>query len=129
MNRLKISARMVMLIGALSMLLLAIGGIGLLCIGQSNAALLSVYEQRTVPMGQVAEIQARLLALIVCALVLFEGGVVPDDGRLELLDGLPADLPERVSAHQTGALHDGTVADETNAGLMQPAERIHRDAV
>ena len=61
MNRLKISARMVMLIGALSMLLLAIGGIGLLGIGQSNAALLSVYEQRTVPMGQVAEIQARLL--------------------------------------------------------------------
>ncbi len=61
MNRLKISTRMVVLIGVLSMLLLAIGSIGLFGIGQSNAALLSVYEQRTVPMGQVAEIQARLL--------------------------------------------------------------------
>jgi methyl-accepting chemotaxis protein len=61
MNRLKISTRMIMLIGALSILLVAIGAIGLLGISQSNAALLSVYEKRTVPMGQVAEIQALLL--------------------------------------------------------------------
>jgi methyl-accepting chemotaxis protein-1 (serine sensor receptor) len=61
MNKLKISTRMIVLIGVLSMLLLAIGGVGLFGIGQSNAALLSVYERRTVPMGQVAEIQERLL--------------------------------------------------------------------
>jgi methyl-accepting chemotaxis protein-1 (serine sensor receptor) len=61
MNRLKISTRMVLLIGALSILLLAIGGLGLYGVAQSNAALLVLYQQRAVPMGQVAEIQARLL--------------------------------------------------------------------
>ena len=61
MNKLKISTRMILLIGVLATLLLAIGGVGLVGIGQSNAALLSVYEKRTVPMGQVAEIQALLL--------------------------------------------------------------------
>ncbi len=35
--------------------------VGLFGINASNAALLSVYEQRTLPMGQVAEIQERLL--------------------------------------------------------------------
>jgi methyl-accepting chemotaxis protein len=61
MNNLKISTRLVVLIGALSLLLLAIGGIGLFGIGQSNRALLSAYEHRMVPMGEVAEIEARLL--------------------------------------------------------------------
>ena len=61
MNSLKISTRMTVLIGVLSLLLVGIGAIGLFGISQSNAALFSVYEHRTVPMGQVAEIQARLL--------------------------------------------------------------------
>ena len=61
MNSLKISTRMTVLIGVLSLLLVGIGAIGLFGISQSNAALLSVYEHRTVPMGQVAEIEARLL--------------------------------------------------------------------
>ncbi len=61
MNQLKISTRLIVLIGILSALLVAIGSIGLFGISQSNAALLSVYEQRTVPMGQVAEVQERLL--------------------------------------------------------------------
>jgi len=61
MNNLKISTRLTLLIGALSLLILAIGGIGLYGISRANAALNSVYEDRTVPMGQVADIQRRLL--------------------------------------------------------------------
>jgi methyl-accepting chemotaxis protein-1 (serine sensor receptor) len=61
LNKFKISTRLILLIGVLSALLLAIGGMGLAGIGQANDALLSVYERRTVPMGQVAEIQERLL--------------------------------------------------------------------
>src|SRR5450830_934389 len=56
MNNFKISTRLIFLIGLLSVLLIAIGSIGLAGISQSNEALRSVYEDRTVPMGQLAEI-------------------------------------------------------------------------
>ena len=61
MNNLKISTRLVMLIGILSALLIAIGTLGLFGISQSNAALQTVYEDRTVPMGLIADIQENLL--------------------------------------------------------------------
>jgi methyl-accepting chemotaxis protein-1 (serine sensor receptor) len=61
MNQLKISTRLVVLLGCLSALLIAIGAIGLRGIGQANAALLNAFEHRTTPMGQIAEIQERLL--------------------------------------------------------------------
>ena len=61
MKNLKISTWIVMLIGLLSALLIAIGGIGLLGISKSNAALQTVYEDRTIPAGQIAEIQQMLL--------------------------------------------------------------------
>ncbi|NMM19555.1 MAG: HAMP domain-containing protein [Rhodoferax sp.] len=56
MNNLKISTRLIMLIGILSVLLSAIGGIGLLGISQSNEALKTVYEDRTIALGQVADV-------------------------------------------------------------------------
>ena len=61
MNKLKISTRIVILIGLLSALLIAIGSIGLLGISKSNAALKTVYEDRTIPAGQIAEIQRLML--------------------------------------------------------------------
>jgi methyl-accepting chemotaxis protein-1 (serine sensor receptor) len=61
MNKLDISTRLMLMIGVLSLLLVAIGGIGLFGIARSNAALQTVYEDRTVPMGQIAEIQRLLL--------------------------------------------------------------------
>jgi len=61
LNNLKISTRLVILIGILSALLIAIGSIGLFGISKSNDALQSVYEDRTVPTGQIAEIQRLLL--------------------------------------------------------------------
>ena len=61
MNNFKISTRLIILIGILSALLIAIGSIGLFGIHQSNDALKSVYEDRTVPMGQLANIQNDML--------------------------------------------------------------------
>jgi methyl-accepting chemotaxis protein len=60
-NKLKISTRLSLLIGILSVLLMAIGAIGLFGIGKSNEALKTVYEDRTIPTGQIAEIQRQLL--------------------------------------------------------------------
>jgi len=56
MNNLKISTRLMVLIGSLSALLVLIGGIGLYGIGQSSDVLKTVYEDRTVSVGQIADI-------------------------------------------------------------------------
>ena len=61
MNNLKISTRLVMLIGVLSVLLIAIGSLGLFGISSANESLHTVYEDRTVPMGQIADIQKLML--------------------------------------------------------------------
>jgi methyl-accepting chemotaxis protein len=61
MNNFKISTRLSMLIGILSALLIAIGSVGLFGIGQSNAALKSVYEDRTLPVGQLGDIESLFL--------------------------------------------------------------------
>ena len=57
MNNLKISTRLAILIGVLSILLIGVGWIGLLGISQSNEALRTVYDDRTVALGQLADIQ------------------------------------------------------------------------
>ena len=57
MKNFKISSRLIFLIGILSLLLMAIGAIGLIGIGKSNDALKTVFEDRTVPMSQLASIQ------------------------------------------------------------------------
>jgi methyl-accepting chemotaxis protein len=61
MNSLKVSTRLIMLIGVMSMLLIAIGGLGLFGIDKSNDALKSVYEDRTVPAAQLGEIRSLVL--------------------------------------------------------------------
>jgi methyl-accepting chemotaxis protein len=61
LNNLKISTRLSILIGVLSALLLALGVAGLFGISHANEALRSVYQERLVPMGQVADIQKLLL--------------------------------------------------------------------
>ncbi len=61
MNNFKISTRLVALTGMLSLLLIVIGGIGLFGLRASNEGLRTVYEDRTIPMGQIAEVQETLL--------------------------------------------------------------------
>ncbi len=57
----KISSRLVLLAGVMSVLLLAVGLAGLQGMGASNDSLKTVYEDRTVCLGQLAEIQSRML--------------------------------------------------------------------
>lgn len=61
MNNMKISTRLSLLIGLQALLLIVIGGIGLFGIEASNAALKTVYEDRTVPAGDLGDIGARLI--------------------------------------------------------------------
>ena len=58
MNQLNISTRLLLLIGTLCALLLLVGGVGLYGIGKTNDALQTVYEDRTVPIGQLGDIEA-----------------------------------------------------------------------
>jgi len=61
MNNLKISTRLVILIAALGTLMFIIGALGVRGMADSNAALKTVYEDRTVPMGQLLNVQRLLL--------------------------------------------------------------------
>ena len=85
MSNLKISTRLMLLIGLLLALLVAIGGLGLYGISKSNDALKSVYEDRTVPTGQLGEIKALLL-----------------DNRLNLNIALITPTPEVIRAETAG---------------------------
>ncbi|MDP3082642.1 MAG: Tar ligand binding domain-containing protein, partial [Rubrivivax sp.] len=62
MNKIKISTRLALLVGLLSMLLVAIGSVGLFGISQANTSLRAIYDARLVPTGQVGEIQSLLLS-------------------------------------------------------------------
>ena len=62
MNNLKISTRLILLVGVLSALLMAVGLLGLQGMGSSNDSLKTVYEDRTVALGQLAEVQFRMLS-------------------------------------------------------------------
>ncbi len=61
MKNLKISVRLYMLIAAMSAIMLVLGLYGLRGLDQTNAGLKTVYEDRTVPMGMLADVQALLL--------------------------------------------------------------------
>ncbi len=61
MHSLKVATRLNLLILVLTVLLLVLGGLGLLGISQSNQALESVYQDRTLPITQIAEIQQKSL--------------------------------------------------------------------
>ncbi|GAD24756.1 methyl-accepting chemotaxis protein [Acidovorax sp. MR-S7] len=61
MNRFKISTRLVWLIGALSILMMAIGGFGIYGMRQANAGFKSIYEDRMLALGELLEVQRQLL--------------------------------------------------------------------
>ncbi|WP_077033042.1 methyl-accepting chemotaxis protein [Pelomonas sp. KK5] len=57
----KITTRLILLVALLSVLLVGVGLLGLNGMASSNAGLKTVYEDRTVVLGQLADIQARML--------------------------------------------------------------------
>ena len=63
-----IKGRLTILLGFLSLMLVAIGGLGIYGMNQNNHGLLNVYEERTVPTSELADIRTlimrnRMLAL------------------------------------------------------------------
>ena len=58
----RIFTRLVLLGGIMSALLLAVGGMGLYGQGETNEALRTVYEDRTVPAGQLGDIGTKLIS-------------------------------------------------------------------
>ncbi len=61
MKNLKISVRLYILIAVMSTIMLVLGLYGLRGLDQTNAGLKTVYEDRTVPMGLLSDVQALLL--------------------------------------------------------------------
>lgn len=61
MNNLKISTRITILLGIMMLLLAAVGALGLKGVSESNAGLKTVYEDRTVSMGQLLTVQRLVL--------------------------------------------------------------------
>lgn len=62
MNKLKITTRLAMLVGILSLLLIGIGVLGLSGISRTNEALKSIHEDRMVPVGILSEVQNAMLS-------------------------------------------------------------------
>jgi len=58
MDKLKVSTRLTLLIGMLALIMVCIGGLGLYGISRSNDALKTVYEDRTVVLAQLGQIDA-----------------------------------------------------------------------
>ncbi len=62
LNNLTIKARLILVLGLMSLLAITLGVLGLNGMKKANEGLLTVYADRTIPMGQLAEIKAKLLA-------------------------------------------------------------------
>ncbi len=58
---LTIRARLIVLLGFMSLTLIVIGALGIYGMSQNNQGLLNVYEHRTVPIGQIANIRNLLM--------------------------------------------------------------------
>ena len=79
MNHWKISTRLMMLVGGVAALLVAVGLLALSRLASSNAALRTVYEDRTVALGQLLLVQRGMLSnrnLVSRAIAIREPGVV-----------------------------------------------------
>jgi methyl-accepting chemotaxis protein len=61
MNNLTIKARLIIVISLLSVLLIIIGSYGMIGMSQTKEALRTVYENRTIPTGELGDIKVRLL--------------------------------------------------------------------
>jgi methyl-accepting chemotaxis protein len=61
LNNLTIKTRLIFVLGLMSILAITLGILGLNGMKKANEGLLTVYADRTIPMGQLAEIKAKLL--------------------------------------------------------------------
>ena len=108
MNHFKISTRLMLLIGLMSVLLLIVGGIGLYGTDQTRDGLRTVYEDRAVPLGQLSHIQSNLL-----------------ENRLALTNALANFSPEEVQRAATAITKN--LADNSNLWTAYTATQLTPD--
>ena len=121
MNKLKISTRLVVLLGLMSALLLGIGGLGLVGISQSNTALRGSYEDRLIPSNQIAEIQRLLLrnrlaiasAQLTPQDAVIQSAIKEVDANIAAITQLWKDYNERGMAPQERVLAEQFLAHRT----------------
>ncbi|APW37534.1 methyl-accepting chemotaxis protein [Rhodoferax koreense] len=101
MNGLKISTRLIIIIGLLSVLLIGVGLLGLFGIADSNASLKTVYEDRTVPMQQLNDVRRLLL-----------------QDRLSIASAVVTGTPETGRAAADELASNGKLIDSTWAAYM-----------
>ena len=112
MSQLKSSTGLFLLVGVLSTLLLAIGSLGLYGIGQSNDALKTVYDDRTVAIGLLGDVQHQLLR----SRLLIDASV--QDPRPQVIAGNLAELST------TSAVISKTWASYMATYLTQEGEKL-----
>jgi methyl-accepting chemotaxis protein len=100
-NNLKISTRLMVLIGALSLAMVIIALSGLRGISQSNAALKTVYEDRVVALGQLSNVQVLLL-----------------ENRLAMANAVALGTPEEAKSAQASVAKNTEEIDKTWAAYM-----------
>ncbi len=104
-SEMKVSTRLAILIGSLSVLLIVIGAIGLFGIGKSNDALQSVYEDHTIALAQLTDINQLNLR-----------------NRLYIAGGLLDPRPEEIAADVAGVEANIEAINKVWAAFMTTAQ-------
>jgi methyl-accepting chemotaxis protein-1 (serine sensor receptor) len=125
MNRLSISARLFVLLGLLSALLLIVGGIGVVGLSRTNEGLRSVYEDRTVCLGELDAIMRASLQndrLISEAVLARNPGSLPV--TLEQIAANSAAIDKNLSAYLASFL---TPEEKELADEFVAARKVYRE--
>ncbi len=113
-KNLSIKARLIFILAFMSVLLLGIGGIGVYGIKQTEAGLRTVYEDRTVPLGQVASIRSLILLNRIAI-------------TAALADPSPAFVAEKAAEVDKNIAEIGTLWKAYMATALTPEEKILAD--
>ncbi|MBI5429582.1 MAG: methyl-accepting chemotaxis protein [Nitrosomonadales bacterium] len=114
LNDMKIGTRLMLLLALLLAGMVAVGVVGLIGMSKANEGLRTVYEDRTIPLGQVAHIETLLM-----------------DNRLQLAFALADPNPEEIKRH-TGIVEKhieeiGKVWKAYMATYLTPEEKVLAD--
>jgi len=114
LNNMKISSRLIVMLVSLLVLAVVLGGMGLFGMNKANEGLRTVYEDRTIPTGQIAEIQKLLLI-----------------NRLSIAVSLVTPTPEVIQKNTTEVEQNiaeiGRIWEAYMATYLTPEEKILAD--
>lgn len=119
MKNLKISVRLYTLIAVMSAIMLVLGLFGLRGLAQTNAGLKTVYEDRTVPMGTLADVQALLLENLL-ALVGMVAYATPEESQR----GMAEFEKNRIEIDKLWKTYSATKATPEEAKVAKQLEEV-----